>query len=808
MFKNYFKIALRNLLKSKGYTLINVAGLALGLAACLLILLFVQDELSYDRHHAEADQIYRVTLEALLGEQEINGPITPAPMAQALVNDYPEVVQATRLFTFSGETLVRYEANQFIEERFFFGDSTVFDVFTFPLLQGDPETALVEPNTVVLTESTARKYFGQEDPMGKTIRVDDQFDYEVTGVMEDVPETSHFHFDFLGSLGTLGNSRNPMWVSNNFRTYFILADGQRAEALEAKFPAMVEKYAGPQVEEILGITIDQFFASGGKFEFHLQALTDIHLHSHLNYEIEPNGDITYVYAFSIIAFLILLIACINFMNLATARSAGRAKEVGVRKVLGSNRRQLTLQFLMESMLLSLIALGVALVLAVALLPVFNTLSGKALESNYGDGVMLSGLIGLAVLVGLLAGSYPAFFLASFRIVNVLKGQGQAGLKSSKLRSGLVVFQFVISIVLMIGTAMVYRQVDFVQSKHLGFEKEHVIVLERFDALGPQQEAFKQQLVQHPNVVAVAGANTLPGRTFGDTSFFVEGAPPDQLRNIRVLMTDFDLLETLNLDLIDGRFFSHDFSTDSSAVILNEAAVKEFGFAEAEAVGKRLVSPGFGDEEEQYISIIGVVKDFHFQSLHDTIRPLGLFIGRNFTYLAARIQPEDIPGTLAALETQWQTFAPEQPLTYSFLDSDVDALYQRDQRQGSLFGTFALLAIMIACLGLFGLAAFTAEQRTKEIGVRKVLGASVPGIIVLLSKEFTTLVVIAFVVAAPAALWAMTQWLEGFAYSMDLVGAWWIFLGAGAAALLIAWLTVGYQSIRAALTNPVEALRYE
>ena len=806
MLKNYVKIALRNLLKSKGYTFINVAGLAVGLACCLLILLFVRDELGYDRHHEKADQIYRITLEALLGEQEINGPISPAPMAQALVNDYPEIVQATRLFDFSGETFVRYEDKRFVEERFFFGDSTVFDVFTFPLLRGDPETALLEPNTVVLTESTARKYFGEDDPMGQTIRVDEQDDYEVTGVMADVPENSHFHFDFLGSLGTLGNSRSPMWVSNNFRTYFILAEGHHAEDLEAKFPAMVEKYAGPQVEEILGITIEQFFASGGKFAFHLQALTDIHLHSQLNYEIEPNGDITYVYAFSIIAFLILLIACINFMNLATARSAGRAKEVGVRKVLGSNRRQLTLQFLMESMLLSMIALGVALVLAVVLLPVFNTLAGKALVIDYGDGVVLAGLIGLAVLVGLLAGSYPALFLASFRIVNVLKGKGQAGLKSSRLRSGLVVFQFVISIALMIGTAMVYRQVDYVQSKHLGFEKEHVIVLERFDALGPQQQAFKEQLLQHPNVVAVAGANTLPGRTFGDTSFFTEGALPDQIRNIRLFFTDFDMLETLNLELIDGRFFSRDFATDSTAVILNEAAVKEFGLTVDEAVGRRLVSPGFGEEEEQYVPIIGVMKDFHFQSLHDAIRPLGLFIGRNLGYLAVRVRPDDIPGTLATLETQWLAFAPDQPFTYSFLDSDVDALYQEDQRQGSLFGTFALWAIVIACLGLFGLAAFTAEQRTKEIGVRKVLGASVPGIVVLLSKEFTKLVVVAFIVAAPVAYFAIDRWLQGFAFRVEISG--WIFLMAGLAALGVALLTVSYQSIRAALINPVDALRYE
>jgi len=804
MLTNYLKIALRNLRKHKGYTFINITGLAVGLACCLLIVLFVRDELSYDRYHDNADRIYRITLDALLGEQEIHGPISPAPMAQALVNDFPEVVQATRLFTFRDKTLVRYEDNRFVEERFFFGDSTFFEVFTFPFLQGDPETALVEPNTVVLTESTARKYFGQQNPIGQTLRVNERTDYEVTGVMADVPTNSHFHFDFLGSLGTLDNSRNPMWVSNNFRTYFLLADGHSPEALQAKFPAMVKNYAGPQVEQFLGITIDQFFASGGRFAFQIQALTDVHLHSQLDFEIEPNGDITYVYAFSVVAFLILLIACINFMNLATARSANRAKEVGVRKVLGSNRRQLTLQFLMESMLLSVIALGVALVLAAVLLPVFNSLSGKALQIDYLDGFMLSGVIGLAVLVGLLAGSYPAFFLASFSIVNVLKGRGLVGMKSSGLRSGLVVFQFVISIALMIGTAMVYRQVDFIQNKRLGFDKEHVIVLERFNALGPQQQAFKQQIQQHPNVVAVAAANTLPGRSFGDTSFIPEGAPPEEILSLRLLYTDFDLLETLNLELVDGRFFSRDFATDSAAVVLNEAAVKELGWTEA--VGKRLVSPSFNGEETEFITVVGVVKDFHFQSLREAIRPLGLFIGRNLNYLAVRIQPGDISGTLAAFETQWKTFAPGQPFTYSFLDRDVDALYQADQRTGSLFGTFALLAIMIACLGLFGLAAFTAEQRTKEIGVRKVLGASVGGIVLLLSKEFTKLVALAFVVAAPLAYFATNRWLQDFAFQADF--SWWIFVLAGLAALTIAWLTVSYQSIRAALTNPVEALRYE
>jgi len=607
----------------------------------------------------------------------------------------------------------------------------------------------------------------------------------------------------MASLETLGIGRRAQWMGNMFFTYLVLEQGHTAGALEAKFPEVVRRYAGPQFEEILGMTIDQLLASGGRYNYALQPLADIHLHSQLDYEIEPNGDIGYVIAFSVIALLILLIACINFMNLATARSVGRAKEIGVRKVLGSNRRQLILQFLTESILLSAMALLVALVLVQGILPGFNSLSGKSLRLDYLDGFLVPGFLGLVVLVGVLAGSYPAFFLASFQSIDVLKGKLQTGMKSGGLRSGLVVFQFAISIVLMIATSVVFRQVDYMQTKHLGFDKENVVVIERAEALGQQREAFKREALQLPGVLSASASSNLPGETLGDDLFRLEGNPADQVEMVWMMYADHDIVETLDLEMAAGRAFSRDFPTDSSSIILNRTAAELFGGDDL--VGKRLVTP-FGSTGQAAYTVVGVVEDFHFQSLHQDIRPLGIQIGSNPLYLAVRIRPDDVPGTLRALEAQWQAVAPEEPFTFSFLDANVDALYQADQRTGQLFGTFALLAVLIACLGLFGLAAFTAEQRTKEIGVRKVLGASVGGIVVLLSKDFVKLVGLAFVLAAPLAYLVMNWWLESFAYRADI--AWWIFLTAGLTALVIAVLTVSYQAIRAAVADPVKALRYE
>jgi putative ABC transport system permease protein len=799
MLKNYLKIAARNLLKHKAYAFINTAGLAVGMTCCLLILLYVQDELSYDRHHENADRIYRVVLEAQIADNELSAPVVSAPMAKALVDEFPEVVQATRFVKSGSSTLFRYRDNSFVEDNVIAADSTIFEVFTIPLLQGDPKTALVEPNSIVLTEEMARKYFGDENPMNQTLAVVNQFEGKVTGVAKSLPANSHFHFNFLVSLATDGGQSSQSWTANGYYTYILLRENYPPEQLEAKFPELVRKYVGPQLKAEDGISFDEFLAAGNRYGFYLQPLTAIHLHSHLGYELEPNGDVAYVYIFSAVAFFILLIACINFMNLATARSAQRAKEVGVRKTLGSSRLQLVRQFLLEAVLLSFVALLLAAMLVELLLPALNQVAGKQLQTDYfGNGLLAAGFAGIALLVGVLAGSYPAFFLSSFRPVMTLKGKLQAGMGSARLRNGLVVFQFAVSIILIVGAAVVFRQLEYVRHKKLGFDKEHVVVIQRAGALKQKLAVFKQELLQHPNVIKASASVSLPGKLFSQSSFQPEGATLNEATVMSVFVVDDQFIETLGIEMAAGRNFSRELLTDSAAVILNESAARRLGWTEA--IGKPLTS------DDRRYTVIGVVKDFHFESLHQQIRPLLIRLGASVLYMSVRIRPENLASTLAFLKDKWQALVPEQPFEYFFLDSDFDRLYRAEERTGRIFGYFSALAIFIACLGLFGLAAFAAERRTKEIGVRKVLGASVRQIVLLLSKEFTRLIVLAFVVAAPISYFAMNRWLQDFAYRTEINP--FIFVLAGLFALVIAWLTVGYQALKAALANPVEALRYE
>lgn len=808
MFSNYLKIALRNLRKHLGYTTINLTGLAVGLACCLLIVLFVRDEMSYDRFHEKADQIYRVVLDGSFSGSDLNAPVTPAPMSQALVKDFPEVTTATRIFGFGGQQVLRRDALRFIEEDILWVDSTFLDVFTFPLLQGNPETALYAPNTLILTESMANKYFGEENPVGQSLIMGDSTNYEITGVVADVPSNAHFDFDFLASMRSLPQSQNEVWISNNFFTYLVLPEGFDPNVLEEKLPEFFQGYAGPQIYEALGLQYDEFLSAGNVLQYHLQALTDIHLHSNLQFELGTNGNIAYVYIFSAIALVILLIACINFMNLATARSAGRALEVGIRKVMGSNRNQLIRQFLGESMLLSFLSLILAVGLVVVSIPGFNALTDKAISASFlWNPLVLVGLVALALVVGMLAGSYPAFFLSAFRPVLVLKGSLQKGMKSSMLRNGLVVFQFAISIILIAGTFVVYNQLNFVRNKTLGFDKEHVVVIERAQTLGQQSDAFKDELRTYGNVVNVAGTTTVPGGIFGSTAYNAEGAPPNETHLMSPVWTDYDFVEVLGMTMANGRPFSRDFPSDSASYLINESAARSLGWTVEEAVGKKITQ--FANTPENFFSgeIVGVIKDFHYASLHQEIGSVAIRLGTfPMPSLAVRIRPDDIPGTLAYLQETWNKFASDEPFVYAFLDQDFNAQYEQEQRLGQIFTTFAAFAILIACLGLFGLASFTAEQRRKEIGVRKTLGASVGSIIFLLSKEFTKLVAIAFVVAVPVAYFAMNGWLQNFAYSTTMGPG--TFALAGLLALAIAWTTVSYQSIKAAVADPVKSLRYE
>ncbi len=804
MIRNYLKIALRNLLKFKAYSFINIFGLAIGIAACMMILLYIEDELSYDKYNEKADQIYRIHTMGKLAGNDINIAVSPPPLGQTLVRDYPEVVQYVRLMP-NRTMLIRYKDNVFNESNFFWADSTIFDVFTIPFIQGDPKTALAQPHTIVLTEKLAKKYFGNEDPMDKIMNFEDGTPYTVKGVIKNCPVNSHFHYDIFASIASLGLSDTPFWISNNFHTYIVLKKGVPGSELQAKLPAFAKKYAGPQLRDLFGTSYEELEKSGNKYEFEIQPLTSIHLNSHLDYELEPNSDIKYIYIFSIIALFILLIACINFMNLSTARSALRSKEVGIRKVLGSNKSQLIKQFLAESILMSFIAVVVAIALVEIFLPSFNLLAGKELHTSYFNSFLVIPVLLFAVIViGLFAGSYPAFFLSSFKPVIVLKGKlNQNG--GSWLRSGLVVFQFSISIILFIGTFVVYGQLKYVQEKNLGFDREHVLVIQRAWALERQAETFKNELLNNTHVVSATNTDNIPGRIFGQTVFKPADSPSPQQYILAVMGTDYDFAKTLKLKIAEGRYFSRENTTDTLAVVLNESAVKLMGIKDP--VGKRIIYPGRNPQENVPYKIIGVLKDFHYESLHQKIRPLGILLNRGQTaFLPVRIKGTDVPGAISFIEQEWKKFVPNKPFEYFFLDDDFNKLYNSEQKTGEIFTVFSVLAIFIACLGLFGLAAFTAERRTKEIGIRKVLGASVPGIVILLSKEFTKWVLLANIIAWPIAYYFMKNWLQNFAYRIDPgLGT---FILSAIIALFIALITVSVQAIKVAVANPVHALRSE
>ncbi len=803
MIKNYLKIALRNLLKFKAYSFINVLGLAIGIAACMMILLYINDELSYDKFNTKADQIYRVHTDGKLAGHEINIAFSPQPLGETLVQDYPEVIQYTRLMP-NRTMLIRYKDNVFNESNFFWADSTIFDVFTIPFIEGDPKTALTQPHTVVLTEKLAKKYFGKEDPMDKIMKFEDGTPYTVKGVVKNCPENAHFHYDMFASIASLGMRDTKFWINNNFYTYILLKKGVPGSELAAKLPEFARKYAGPQLKELFGASYEDLQKSGNAYEFHMQPLTSIHLHSHLDYELEPNSDIKYIYIFSIIALFILLIACINFMNLSTARSTLRSKEVGMRKVLGSNKSQLIKQFLAESILMTFIAVLVAVVLVEVFLPSFDHLAGKDLSISYFNNWLTIPLLFLTVLVvGLLAGSYPAFFLSSFKPVTVLKGKyNNSG--SAWLRSGLVVFQFAISIILFIGTFVVYGQLKYVQQTNLGFDKDHVLVIQRAWALEKNADTFKNELKNNTHIVSASNADNIPGRIFGQTVFKPEGSQSPQQYILAIMSTGYDFAKTMKLKLLEGRYFSLENPTDSDAVVLNESAVKLMGIKNP--LGKRIMYPG-RTPEDNFLTIIGVLKDFHFESLHQKIRPLVITLDRGQTaYLPVRISPTDVQGSVAFIEKEWKKFVPNKPFEYFFLNDDFNKLYQSEQKTGEIFTAFSVLAIFIACLGLFGLAAFTAERRTKEIGIRKVMGASIPGIVILLSKEFTKWVLLANIIAWPVAYYFMNNWLQNFAYRINPgLGT---FLLSGVIALFIALITVSFQAVKVAVANPVNALRSE
>ena len=806
MLRNHLTIAWRNLTKYKFYSFINIAGLAFGLAAFLFILLYVKDELSYDDQHPFADRTYRVDGDGRLGDQVISTAQGGAPVGPTMKADFPEVETFCR-FRHRGSYLVKYDNRHYKEENVVFTDSTVFQVFAIKMVQGDPLQALTQPNSLVLSEEMAEKYFGIADPMGKSLTLDNDKEYKVTGVIEKMPTNMHFNSEFLLSMSTLEDSRENQWGNMNYNTYVVLQKGLDMEAFEAKMNQhLIYKYFAPEVEKYIGMAWSEFLEGGNAFDYSLFPLKDIHLTSDKEDELAANSDIKYVWIFSIIGLFILLIACINFMNLSTARSAIRAKEIGVRKVIGALRKDLVGQFLGESMMVSVLALLLAWIAVYAALPYFNELSGKTfiLDQIATPGFALISFA-LAAITGLLAGSYPAIFLSRFQPVKVLKGVFKLDSSKPHFRNGLVVFQFLITVFLICGTIVVYQQMDYIQDKKLGFERDHLIMVNDAYALGEKTEAFKEKMLTFPEVEHATVSGFLPVPSYRNNSSYFKGRKAEMgnailINNWRV---DYDYVKTMGMEILNGRDFSKEMPTDSLGVIVNERLASYY---EGDPIGQEISNFEGPNEELVTFKIIGVVKDFNFESLRQNIEPVGLFLGRSRGYVTMRTHTSDIPAFINSLQSTWNDMAPGQPFSYTFMDESFDRMYRAEQRIGSIIGTFAFLAILIACIGLVGLSTFIAQQRTKEIGVRKVLGASTSGLVGLLSKDFLKLVVVALVIAVPLSWWAMNTWLQGFAYRIEM--GWGIFALAGIIALAIAFLTVSVQSVRAALANPVSSLRSE
>ncbi len=807
MLKNYFKIAVRNILRNKLYSSINIIGFAVGIASCLAILTFVRDEFSYDKFNKNADRIYRAAFFVRVNGHGFSGPASPAPLGPQIAHDVPDVVSYARLYL-QGSHTVAYGNAAFNEEKFFWADSTVFNVFTFQSVEGDLKTALTQPNTVVITSSTARKYFGSENPLGKIISVDKKNDYVVTGVFKDLPQNSHFHPDFIASLTTLQDSRSTVWLTNNFYTYFLLRRGTNPATFQSKLDEEVRDHAASQLKDFTGTSYKDFLAAGNIYGYKLQPLTSIHLTSPFG-EIEPGGYAPLVYIFIAIAIAILMIACINFINLATARSSKRTKEVGVRKSLGASRHRLIGQFLAESIIMTTISIVFAVVIIELFLPLFSEIVGREMRYDiFGDPVLIPVLICFVVIVGIAAGIYPAFYLSSSPSVTALKLNATESSRKSRLRTVLVVSQFAVSIILFISTFVIYSQMKYVRTTDLGFNKSDLLVVNGADRLADQIQPFMHELNGNKNIISLTNSSAIPGSLGGNHAYKLEGSGKDQPENTSLLISDYDFAKTYNLKIANGRFFSEKHPSDTGAVVVNEALAKVYGIKNI--VGRRILVPGPKPNQWVPFQIIGVVKDFKYAWFHEPVRPLVIILPRFKDYVGSFITAKLAPGNqtsrIAAIQSAWKKYAGNEPLNYSFLDDSMKKLYFLDYKVEQVVGVFSVLAILIACLGLFGLAALITEQRTKEIGIRKALGASVPEVTKLLSIEFVKWVLIANIFAWPFAYLLMEKYLSLFAYKTNL--SLWLFAAAGILALIIALVTVSAQAIKAATANPVKSLRYE
>jgi putative ABC transport system permease protein len=802
MIKNYLKTALRIMLRQKGYSIINIAGLSVGIAATLIIITYIVDETSYDKMHSDASRMYRIACSGRLQGTAMEIATSPAPVAEAIQKGIPQIEETVRVGLFRTMPM-GYEDKHFTEQNVAVADSNFFKFFSFAVLKGNPETFLRGTNKIVITESVAKKYFGNEDPIGKIMfRGSDKKVSEVTGVVKDAPPNSHIQFDIVLSGESWDYMRNTQWTSNNLYTYFKLRDNAGLTSVKEQLNKLAETNIGAEIEKYVGVSFKEFKAQGNDFGLFIQPMLDIHLKSSLSDEFVPNGNIQYLYIFGVVAAFIILVACINFMNLSTARSANRAKEVGVRKTIGAFRSRLIIQFVSESLIYSIISTILALGIIALTLDAFNLLSGKELSfSVFSNPVVIVSLIIFTIVIGLIAGSYPAFYLTSFKPTEVLKGKIRSGFRNSALRNVLVVFQFIISIALIFGSLVVYKQLRFMQEKNLGFDKENVVNLLHTYSLGKNAQAFKNEIASHPSFKGASFANNLPPRVSWTSAYRKGGSEQDFL--LHVYQVDHDHLKTMGYEMAQGRFFSREFKSDTAAIILNESAWKEMGYKDLDEA----TVLSYNSDPPSPLKVIGVMKDFNYQSLKDNVRPMAILLGNEPNLeMAIRLAPGNTHDQIKILEGVWKKHASDAPFEYTFLDQNFDLLFRAEQRMSQIILVFTFLAISIACLGLFGLAAYTAEQRAKEISIRKVMGASIPQVFILLSKDFTVLVMVAFVLATPLAWYFADQWLSGFANRISIDVSY--VLIAALVSFVIAILTISYQSIKAARENPVNSMRAE
>ena len=808
MLRNFLKISVRNLIRNKTYSVINILGLSIGMACSILIFLFIFDELSYDKYHENSDDIYRVGINANFGGNDITAYISGMPLGDAFVNEIPEVTSSVRVVKMSfesNESVINHDNKTFMERNLFYTDSTFITIFDVEFIEGDPNRCLHLPYQIVITESVSKKYFGKENPVGKSLNISGE-EYLISGLIKDCPPNSHFNYTILISLVSTEYVDYSTWLANDMSyTYLLLDKKSSVDKVVKKMNDMAIMQAEKELETSFGIDLKSFYESGNYFKYMLQALTDIHLHSHTDFEIEANSNIDYVYIFSVIALFILIVACINFMSLSTARSAKRAKEVGIRKVVGARKSIIFKQFLVESIVISFISLFIAMIIVESVLPFYNNFISKELSVGYSKNIyVIPVLIILAVIVGLFSGIYSASSLSSIKILSVIKGSFYSDKNNSWFRNGLVIFQFTVSIILFISTFIIYSQLSYIKNKDIGFERNDVLIINKAYYLKDEYRSFKQELEKNSIISGVTFSSTLPGKAFSGFPIMVEGDNSNTTYVPREILTDYDFADLYKLKIKEGRLFSKEFAADSFSIILNESAVKEFGLKEP-VVGQRIISSF--DNNTRYWKIIGVVENFNFRSLHQTVGSIVILPNRrNAEYISVKFNGNLDSDKVELVKVIWEKFVLDSPFDYSILEDDFANMHIEEFKTGELFSLFSILTIFIACLGLFGLASFMAEQKTKEIGIRKTMGASVNNIVRSLFKQFTRWVLLSNIIAWPLAYLLMKAWLQNFAYHTNI--QWWIFPVSALMALCIALLTVSIQAVRAANANPVDSLKYE